>query len=164
MAHPRDRARRPLTPERIEEIKKIKEKIQLKEDQKDLKTATRWLFITAIILGVSFILNLINNTSTIKTFNSIGLLVYLAIELVPIAIFIALGVWSKTKPYSATLTGLIVFTVIIFLNVLLDSSSIFSGILFKFLIYVFLIQGLRVAIKYEKSIKNQDNIIDDIEF
>jgi hypothetical protein len=59
--------------------------------------------------------------------------------------YIALGFWSKRKPYSALVTGLCIFIGSIALSVILQPSSFFSGLIFKIVVIVVLIMGLENA-------------------
>lgn len=68
--------------------------------------------------------------------------------------FIALGFWSKKKPYYAILAGLILFGVFIIINAIIDISTIFGGLLFKIAVIVFLIKGLNDA-KQAQEMKEQ---------
>jgi uncharacterized membrane protein YhaH (DUF805 family) len=77
------------------------------------------------------------------------------IALIEAAIFIALALWTKKKPYTAIITGLIVFISLLFLfpiaiSLLFESSldiykSIFSAPIVKIVILVNLITPLKDA-------------------
>jgi hypothetical protein len=71
-----------------------------------------------------------------------------------IAGFIVLGLWTKKKPYSAIIGALILYGVFILLNALIDVSTIYKGIIFKVVIIVFLVKGLRDA-KEAQQMKEQ---------
>jgi hypothetical protein len=74
---------------------------------------------------------------------------YMWVDLLVYGLFIAgfvfLGFFTKKKPYTAIILALIIYTVFIALNALLDPSTILKGILFKIITYVFLIKGLKDA-------------------
>lgn len=59
--------------------------------------------------------------------------------------FIALGVWSKKKPFEAFVAGLSIYIVFLILNALIDISTLFHGILWKGLIIAGLFYGLKAA-------------------
>lgn len=59
--------------------------------------------------------------------------------------FVALGFWTKKKPYTALLVALILFIVIQVLSAIADPASIMQGWVFKIIIVVMLINGLRNA-------------------
>lgn len=149
----RSSRRTALTPEKLEVIKKRKEKRKIAENERKLKNAGIWLFGVAVLLAISAAVTYIPNTQYIE---------FIIDASMPL-IFVGLGIWSRTKPYEAILTGLILFTLIIVLSAIADPSSIFSGILWKVLIYSALIKGLAVARNNKKVLAN-DDIIDDIEF
>jgi hypothetical protein len=62
-----------------------------------------------------------------------------------IAGFILLGFWTKKKPYYAIVSALILYSVFIILNAVIDISSIYKGIIFKVAVIVFLVKGLKDA-------------------
>jgi hypothetical protein len=70
--------------------------------------------------------------------------------------FIALGFWTKKKPYYAIIGGLILLGIFILVNAIIDPSSIFGGIFFKIAVVIFLIKGLGDA-KEAQQIKEQLN-------
>lgn len=76
------------------------------------------------------------------------------IALVEAGVFIGLGFWTKSKPYTATITGLIAFIAFIILGVVINgmldgSEGVFKGlvggIIFKVIILVNLIRPLKDA-------------------
>jgi hypothetical protein len=62
-----------------------------------------------------------------------------------IAGFIFLGFFTKKKPYTAIIIALILYTLFILLNAVIEPMTIFKGILFKIITYVFLIKGINDA-------------------
>ena len=70
--------------------------------------------------------------------------------------FIALGFWTKKKPYYAIIGGLILLGIFIVVNAIIEPSSIFGGILVKIAVVVFLIKGLGDA-KEAQQMKEQLN-------
>lgn len=62
-----------------------------------------------------------------------------------IAGFIALGLWTKKKPYYAIIGALILYGISIAINGFLDPVTIIKGIIFKIIIIVLLIKGLSDA-------------------
>ncbi len=59
--------------------------------------------------------------------------------------FIALGFWTKKKPFYAIITALILYGVFILINALLDVSSLYRGIIFKIVVISYLIKSLSDA-------------------
>ena len=90
--------------------------------------------------------------------------VIFAIALVEGGIFIGLAFWTKKKPYTAILTGLIVFIVLIILSVVINGmaeggvgiiKALFSGIIIRVIILVNLILPIKDAKELQESRKNQ---------
>lgn len=61
------------------------------------------------------------------------------------AVFIGLGIWSYSKAYLALIAGLCFYILLVILFALADPLSIFSGLLWKFLILSYLIYGIKTA-------------------
>ena len=88
---------------------------------------------------------------------SIGIIVFI------VGIFIALALWTKKKPYTAIICGIIAFCLYLALNVVafayLEGSdgilkSIFSGIFIKVFILIALIRPLKDAKELQQSKEN----------
>lgn len=62
-----------------------------------------------------------------------------------IAGFVALGLWTKKKPYSAIIAAISLYIIFIILNAVLDISTLYKGLLFKIIVFVFLIKGINDA-------------------
>lgn len=89
--------------------------------------------------------------------------IILIISLIEAGIFIGFGLWTKRKPYSALLVGLIAFIAIIVLTIVTNTfleglagalKAIFSGIIIKVAILVTLIKALSNA-KQLQAIQNK---------
>jgi hypothetical protein len=68
---------------------------------------------------------------------TIGIYVVLA------GIFAGLAFWTRTKPYTAVITALSIYTGLILLSAVLEPSSLFRGIILKIVVFVLLINALR---------------------
>lgn len=68
--------------------------------------------------------------------------------------FIALGFWTKKKPYYAIVGGLILFGIFILVNAIIEPATIFGGLIFKIAVIVFLIKGVNDA-KNAQEMKDQ---------
>lgn len=86
------------------------------------------------------------------------------IALVEAGIFIGLAFWTKQKPYTAVVTGLIAFIAILILSVLINGyaegsvgvlKALFSGIIIKVIILVNLILPLRDAKELQEMMKKR---------
>jgi len=62
-----------------------------------------------------------------------------------IGAFIFLGFFTKKKPYTAIIIALILYTLFILLNAVIEPITLLKGILFKFITYVFLIKAINDA-------------------
>ena len=79
-------------------------------------------------------------------------------------IFIGLGFWTKKKPYTALVTGLIAFIAYILLAVVANTvvsgasglaAALFSGIIVKVIIFVNLIRPLKDAKALQEGMKTR---------
>jgi hypothetical protein len=59
--------------------------------------------------------------------------------------FIALGFWTKKKPYYAITSALILYGLFIGINAYLDTKTLYSGIILKIVIISLLVKGLSDA-------------------
>ena len=79
------------------------------------------------------------------------------VAIVIAAIFFGLGMWTKSKPYTAILTGLILFIALHILEAVVDPASIVRGIILKVLVIVYLGKSLKDAREAQEMKKNFDN-------
>ena len=88
----------------------------------------------------------------------------LLIACIEAGIFIALAFWTKKKPYTAVITGLIAFIAIILLSVVINGmedgsagvlKALFSGIVVKVIILVNLILPIKDAKALQEAMKQQ---------
>jgi hypothetical protein len=115
-----------------------------------IKKARTALFVTAGLLLLGEIISAsINNYEWTPLL--IGIIVF------EVGIFIALGLWTKTKPYAAIITGLIVFIALQVVTIALlgDISALGKGIIVKVIIIVYLAQALKPAKAWEDAKKNK---------
>ena len=118
-----------------------------------VRKARNALFWTA---GLIFLGEMI---SMFSTYHEVEPLV-LGIAFAEAAIFVALALWTKKKPYTAIITGIILFTVLILLaagvNGYVDGAegvfkALFGGIIVKVLIYLNLIRAVKDAKLLQKA-------------
>ncbi len=86
-----------------------------------------------------------------------GALYTIVISIIVAAIFIALGLWSKSKPYTAIVTGLIVFVSLHLIEAIFDPSTIKNGIIMKIVVIVYLVKSINDAREAQEMKKNFDN-------
>ena len=79
------------------------------------------------------------------------------ISIIVAAIFIGLGLWTKSKPYTAIVTGLIVFVSLHLIEAIFDSSTIKNGIIMKIVVIVYLVKSINDAKEAQEMKKNFDN-------
>ena len=84
----------------------------------------------------------------------------LAISLVEAGIFVALALWTKKRPYTAIITGLILFiliAVVLPIGITINedaetiTKAVFGGIFIKIIILVYLIKALNDAKEIQKN-------------
>lgn len=59
--------------------------------------------------------------------------------------FIFLGFYCNNKPYNAIIAALILYGIFIALNAYIDVHTIYKGIIFKAIVIIFLLKGLKDA-------------------
>jgi hypothetical protein len=67
-------------------------------------------------------------------------------------IFFLLGFWTKVKPYTAIISGLVTYILLWIGDSIFDPTYIYKGILVKIFIIIYLIKGLKDA-KEAQAIK-----------
>ena len=131
----------PIVPDdKKEESIFTEEDFSLQGYDKHIRQARNAIFTAAAILAI----NLIILVATIP-----GGYEYLWIDIAIwslfIAGFLAFGFWTKSKPYYAIIGALILYSLFIILNAVVDISTIYKGIIFKIVIIVLLVKGLSDA-------------------
>jgi len=113
-----------------------------------IKKARNALYVTAALLLIGELL-----TASIMGVAITPLLI--AIALFESGIFVALALWTKTKPYSAIIVGLILFILLWVLSIaVIGGRAAYSGIIVKVIIIYFLVNALKPAKAWEDSKKN----------
>lgn len=59
--------------------------------------------------------------------------------------FVALALWTKSKPYYAIIGGMLLFALFLLLQLWIDAGSLFKGLLWKIFVAVYLVKGLSNA-------------------
>ncbi len=62
-----------------------------------------------------------------------------------IVAFVFLGFYCKKKPYTAITMALGLYALFIILNAVIDISTLYKGIIFKVIVIIFLVKGLKDA-------------------
>lgn len=117
--------------------------LEMQGHETGIKKARNALFITAALLLVS---ELIQASSTNFEFTPL-LIVFIVIE---VGIFVGLALWTKSKPYTAIIIGLILFILLWILTIALtDISAAFRGILVRIIIIASLASAIKPAKAWE---------------
>lgn len=106
------------------------------------------MFVTAALLLIAEIISAGASGFIITPF-------MIAIIAIEVGIFIALALWTKTKPYTAIITGLFIFILLwVAAIAVVGSKAIYSGILIKIIIISYLISALKPAKAWEETKKS----------
>ena len=123
--------------------------LEMEGHESGIKKARNALFATAAILLIGEIIN-----AGISGYGFTPLLV--AIIVAEVGAFIALGFWTKTKPYAAIVTGLILFILLwVLAIVVIGGKATYSGILVRIIIIWYLASALKPARAWEELKKNK---------
>ena len=123
-------------------------KLEKEGHETGIKKARTALFVTAAVI---FIGEMISSSAS-----GIGLTpLVIGIALVEAGIFVALGFWTKTKPYTAIIVGLIVFVLMwVLAIVVVGGRAAYSGIIVRIIIISYLASALKHAKAWEELKKN----------
>jgi hypothetical protein len=125
------------------------QELEMQGYETGIRKARNTLFVTAGLL----LLGEIIAASIYKYEWTPALIAVVAIE---VGAFVALGFWTKTKPYAAVITGLILYLLLWGAGVYFsDGEAAFKGILIKIIIIVYLVQALKPAKAWEDAKKNK---------
>ena len=123
-------------------------KLELEGYQAGIKKAKYALFLTGILI---FISEMITVGASPAGFTPL----IIGIAAVEAGVFIALGLWTKTKPYSAIIVGLILIILLWILAIaVIGGTAAYSGIIVRILIITYLVRGLKPAKAWEQTRKN----------
>ena len=125
------------SPEKNTDTIFTEEEFSMRGYDKHIRQARNAIFAVAIILTLSVIFIIITSPASYEYWwiDTLSWCIF-------IALFVALGFWTKKKPYYAIISALILYGLFIGLNAYLDPSTIIKGILIKIAIIVYLIKGL----------------------
>ena len=126
-----------------DELKKIK----LRDSQKRIKSAANTLYIIAALFFVAALIKDGNDDN--KTLMLINMVVAL--------VYVALGFWSKQKPFVALLAGLIFYVSLNVLNAFADPLSLAKGVVLKFVIIAFMVKGVIGAYEAQQMKKEMES-------
>jgi hypothetical protein len=125
--------------------------IELDSMNNKIRSARNCLFVLAALFTVSgFIYYLINTGAPLAS-------ALLLTNLILAAIFLALGFWAPKRPVAAIISGLVLYVLVILINAIDNPLSIFSGVIVKVFVIIYLIKGMNSAFEAER-IRKQLNI------
>jgi hypothetical protein len=116
-----------------------------------VRKARNTLFAVAGLLFVSELINLYSSGLSLSDLTGLGWLIIIG----EILVFVGLALWTKTKPYTAILIGLILFIGLIALSAFVDINTIYKGIIVKAIVIIYLIKSLNDAKSLEAAKKEQ---------
>lgn len=112
---------------------------EIQAHESGIKKARTALFVTAALVLVG---ELISISAAGVGFPPL----VIAVIAVEVGIFVALAFWTKTKPYSAIIIGIIVFILMWILAIMVNGGKgIYSGVVVKIIILVILFKALKDA-------------------
>jgi len=136
--------------ERFMSVRNVKE-IDLVEANIKIKRASYALYFIA---GATVLMGLImyGSSKTVEVKNDL-----LLINIILAAIYAGLGLWCRSKPLAAIISGASLYALVLILNAIVSPLTIVSGIIFKIFIIGYFIRGIKSAVEAEK-LKKELNI------
>lgn len=123
-------------------------KLEMEGYETGIRKARNALFVTAAIF---FIAEMITAGTSGIGFTPL----VIVIALIESGIFVALGFWTKTKPYTAIIVGLILFILQWVLAIaVVGGRAAYGGIIIKIIIISYLVSALKHAKAWEDLKKN----------
>ncbi len=122
-------------------------KQEMEEYENGIKKARTTLFVTAALVFAGELI-----AAGIAGIELTPLLI--GIALIEAGIFVALGFWTKTKPYAAIVTGLIIFILMwVAAIATTGGKAAYSGIVVRIIIIGYLIRAMKPAKAWEETKK-----------
>ncbi len=122
-------------------------KMELSGYERGIKNARNALFVVAALVFIGELV--------FAGISGTGITAWvIGIAIAEAAVFIALGLWTKTKPFTAIVIGLIIFILMWVASiVIIGNSAIYKGIIVKIIIIFYLISALKPAKAWEETKK-----------
>lgn len=138
-----DQTPNPSSENEISDYYEETKKLEIQGYETGIKKARTTLFVTAAIIFVSELV--------MASVAGIGLTpVLIGIAVLEAGIFVGLGFWTKTKPFAAIITGLVLFILMwIAAIATTDGKAAYSGIIVRIVIIVYLISAIKPAKAWE---------------
>ena len=112
------------------------------EYERGIRKARNALFIVGALM---FVVDMVMLAAQRDALGNDEIMITVVLDVVILAAFIALGIWSKRKPYTALVIGLILFCAIQLLAAIGDPVSLVKGIIVKIFVIAALVSGIRKA-------------------
>lgn len=123
--------------------------LEMQGHETGIKKARTALFVTAALVLIG---ELISVSSAGAGFPPL----VIAIIAVEVGIFVGLALWTKTKPYTAIMIGLILFILMwVAAIAIYGGRGVYSGIIVKIIIISYLIKSLKDAKAWEELKKSR---------
>jgi FtsH-binding integral membrane protein len=136
---PEDEKKDDIIADYYDEVKE-QEKQQHESGIKNARTA---LYVTAVLVFIGEILGVALTGAELTP-------LLIGIALVEGGIFAALAYWTRKKPFSAIIVGLILFILLWVANIILaEGASKANGLIFRIIIIVYLVQAIKPAKAWE---------------
>ena len=120
--------------------------LDTREYDKKVKSAQTTIFIVA---GIQLVFGLF----VAFTGNDDIMAIQIGVAVVIAAIFFGLGMWCKSKPFTAIIIALSLYVGLWILDAVYDPTNLVKGILVKVFIVIYLVKGISAA-KAAQDIKN----------
>lgn len=134
----------------VEELDGIRQ-IEIEGYEQGVKKGRNVLFV---IGALTFIVEMFMMFSSDTGFSAL----WLIIALFEAGIFIALGFWTKKKPYYAIIAGIVIYIGLWVLAGIYDPTTLLKGVVIKILIVGYLAGSLGYA-KELQRVKNEDKLM-----
>ncbi|HLK30234.1 MAG TPA: hypothetical protein VKT28_16755 [Puia sp.] len=109
---------------------------------KHVRNARNAIFVVA---GVQFVFGTIAILTRHQDLDSSSFMISIGLIVITSLVFLALGLWTKKKPYTAILIALIFYALLLLTDAIYEPSTIFKGAIMKIFIIVYLVRGLNQA-------------------
>jgi hypothetical protein len=106
---------------------------------KHIRQARNTIFVVAAIQFIFAVVSMYMVETVADKWLNFGLSAFIA------AIFVALALWTKKKPYTAILIALIIYCLLILIYAISEPLSILKGIILRVIIIMYLARGLKNA-------------------
>ncbi len=125
-------------------------KLKMEGYETGIKKARNALFVTAALVLIAEIVTV---AAAGVGFPPLAIVIIV----VEVGVFVGLAFWTKTKPYTAIIVGLIFFILLWILSIVIASKAgkpIYSGMIFRIVIISILISALKSAKAWEELKKS----------